>query len=441
MAGRSERLPLGRVIPRFRKDDEVRRPPARPRVPLESRLVPRALLALAIGAFAIGTTEFVVLGMLPEIADGLGVSVSAVGILISAYAVGVVIGAPTLTAVGLRFTPKQTLVALMVVFVVGNVLSAVAPSYGLLVAARVVTALAHGSFFGVGAVAARRLVPPDHATRAISLMITGLTLANVLGVPLGTFVAQHASWRIVLAGIALIGVVTIAGLLAWMPSDAGEPTDLRAELRAFRSGQVWLVLALTMVGFSALFAVYSYVSPILTDLGGIPAAWVTPVLALFGAGTTVGTLAGGRLGDRYGFSFVAVGLVAMAGILVAFAFLARTTVAAVALLVLFGTVAFAIGPVVQNAVIDAARVPGGSLVSAANQAAFNVANALGAALGALVISQGLGYTAPMWIGAVLALLGAGLAVLARAGGRRAALADAVAIVAHRQDALQRAEAA
>ena len=402
--------------------------------------MPRALLALAIGAFAIGTTEFVVMGMLPEIAEGLGVSVSAVGILISAYAVGVVLGAPTLTAIGLRFTPRQTLVALMVVFVVGNTLSALAPSYGLLVAARVLTALAHGSFFGVGAVAARRLVPPDRSARAISLMITGLTLANVIGVPLGTFVAQQASWRIVLGAIAVIGLVTIAGLLAWMPGDAGEPTDLRGELRAFRRGQVWLVLGLTMIGFSALFSVYSYVSPILTDLGGIPTEWVTPVLALFGIGATVGTLVGGRLGDRYGFSFVAGGLIAMTVVLVAFAFLARTPVLAVVLLVLFGTLSFALGPVVQNAVIDAAAVPGGSLVSAANQAAFNIANAIGAALGALVISQGLGYTAPMGVGAVLALAGAALALLARAVDRRRG-ADVVPVERLAPDRLQPADAA
>jgi MFS transporter, DHA1 family, inner membrane transport protein len=381
--------------------------------------VPRALLALAIGAFGIGTTEFVVMGMLPEIGDGLGVSVSAVGLLISAYAVGVVVGAPTLTALGLRFTPRQTLVALMVVFVVGNLLASIAPSYETLVGARVLTALSHGSFFGVGAVAARRLVPPEKATQSISLMITGLTVANVIGVPLGTFVAQHSSWRLVFAGIALIGLVTIAGLLAWMPGDRGEPADLRAELVAFRRGQVWLVLGLTMVGFAAMFAVYSYVSPILTELGGIPTPWVTPVLALFGIGTTIGTLAGGRLGDRYGFSFVAVGLVAMAAVLVAFALLARTPAAAVTLLVLFGTIGFSLGPVVQNGVIEAARVRGGSLVSAANQGAFNVANALGAALGALVISSGLGYTAPMWVGAVLALAGAGIAVMAGVGGRRA----------------------
>jgi MFS transporter, DHA1 family, inner membrane transport protein len=380
--------------------------------------VPRALLALAIGAFGIGTTEFVVMGMLPEIADGFGVSVSAVGLLISAYAVGVVVGAPTLTALGVRFTPRQTLVGLMVVFVIGNALSALAPTYATLAVARVVTALAHGSFFGVGAVAARRLVPPDRATRAISLMISGLTTANVVGVPLGTFVAQQTSWRLVFGGIAVLGLVTIAGLLAWLPRDVGEPADLRTELAAFRRGQVWLVLGLTVVGFSALFAVYSYVSPILTELSGIPVEWVTPVLALFGVGTTVGTLAGGRLGDRYGFSSVTVGLLATAAVLVAFALLARSPVAAVVLLVLFGMLAFALGPVVLNGVIEAARVPGGSLVSAANQGAFNLANALGAALGAGVLSAGLGYTAPIWVGAVLALVGAGIAVVVRAADRR-----------------------
>lgn len=385
-------------------------------------LVPRALLALAIGAFGIGTTEFVVMGMLPEIADGLDVSVSAVGLLISAYAIGVVVGAPTLTALGLRFTPRQTLVALMVVFVVGNLLAALAPTYGTLASARVLTALAHGSFFGVGAIAARRLVAPERATQAISLMVTGLTLANVVGVPAGTWVAQQTSWRLVLAAIAGIGVLTIAGLLAWLPADGGEPTDLRTELSAFRSRQVWLVLALTMVGFAATFAVYSYVTPILTDLAGFSSGSVTPVLALFGVGTTVGTLLGGRLGGRFGFGFVAVGMLGVAVVLGVFAFSARNAVAAVVLLVLFGTLGFAMGPIVLNGVIEAADVPGGSLVSAANQAAFNVANALGAALGALVISQGYGLTAPMWVGAALAVGGAGIALWVRHGDRRPAAA-------------------
>ncbi|WP_138758923.1 MFS transporter [Modestobacter altitudinis] len=388
--------------------------------------MPRALLALAIGAFGIGTTEFVVMGMLPQIADGLDVSVSAVGLLISAYAIGVVIGAPTLTALGVRFTPRQTLVALMVLFTVGNLLSALAPSYGWLIAARVFAALAHGSFFGVGAVAARRLVPKEKATQAISLMITGLTVANVIGVPLGTFVAQQLSWRLVFAAVAGIGLVTIAGLLAWMPTVAGEPTDLRSELGAFRRRGVWLVLSTTMIGFAALFSVYSYVSPILTELGGIPEAWVTPVLGLFGAGTTIGTLVGGRLGDRWGMSFVAVGLLGTAGALAVLALVARTPVAAITVLVFFGMLAFALGPVVQNRVIEAARVPGGSLVSAANQAAFNVANALGAALGAAALSAGFGYTAPIWVGASLALLGTGIAVATIRSERRerAALAFA-----------------
>ena len=385
--------------------------------------MPRALLALSVGAFGLGTTEFVVMGVLPQIAAGLGVSVPAVGLLISAYAVGVVVGAPTLTAIGVRFSPRQCLVALMVLFTLGNTAAALAPGYEWLVAARVLTALSHGAFFGVGAVAARSLVAPERATSAIAQMMVGLTLANVVGVPLGTFLAQQTSWRLVFAVVAGLGLLTIAGLLAWLPAGVGGSGDLRAEVAAFRLPRVWLLLGLTMIGFAALFAVYSYVSPILTDLGGIPEGWVTPVLALFGVGTTVGTLLGGRLGDRFGLRFVAAGMVASAVLLTAFAFLAPVPVAAVVLLVLFGTVAFAMGPSVQNGVIEAAELDGGSLVSAANQAAFNVANALGAALGALVISAGLGLTAPMWVGAALALAGAGIAIAAhRHGSRRTPVA-------------------
>jgi MFS transporter, DHA1 family, inner membrane transport protein len=379
--------------------------------------MPRALLALAIGAFGIGTTEFVIMGMLPQISADLDVSVSAVGLLISGYALGVVIGAPTLTALGVRFTPRQTLIGLMVVFTVGNALSALAPGYTALMAARMLTALAHGSFFGVGAVAARRLVPKEKGTQAISLMFTGLTLANVIGVPLGTFVAQQLSWRFVFAGAAAIGLVTIAGLTAWMPRVAGEPTDLRHELSAFRRRQVWLTLSVTTFGFGALFSVYSYVSPILTDLAGVPESWVTVVLGLFGVGTTVGTLLGGRLGDRFGFPFVIGTLLVTATVLLLFTVLVSVAAAAVVIVVLFGAITFAAGPAVQNRAIDAARVRGGSLVSAANQGAFNAANALGAALGAATLSAGWGYRAPMFVGAGLALVGAVLALVALRSGR------------------------
>jgi len=237
---------------------------------------------------------------------------------------------------------------------------------------------------------------------------------------------------VVFVAVVVIGLVTIAGLFAWMPAVAGERTDLRSELRAFRRSAVWLVLGLTMIGFAALFAVYSYVSPILTELSGLSEAWVTPVLGLFGLGTTLGTLAGGRLGDRWGMSFVRAGLAAGAVTLTLFALLAHIAVAAVVLLVLFGVISFSLGPVVQNRVIEVARVPGGSLVSAANQAAFNVANALGAALGAGVLSAGLGYTSTLWVGAVLALAGTGIATLAVRAERReraASVAEAAALLA------------
>ncbi|MGY5885920.1 MFS transporter [Modestobacter lacusdianchii] len=397
--------------------------------------MPRALLALSIGAFGIGTSEFVIMGMLPQVAEDLDVSVPAVGLLISAYALGVVIGAPTLTALGVRFTPRQTLIGLMVVFTVGNALSALAPGYAALTAARVVTALAHGSFFGVGAVAARRLVPREKGTQAISLMFVGLTLANVVGVPLGTFVAQQLSWRLVFGGAAAIGLLTIAGLVAWMPRVASAPTDLRQELGAFRRRQVWLTLAVTTIGFAALFSVYSYISPILTDLAGMPESRVTVVLALFGLGTTAGTLLGGRMGDRFGFAFVTVGLLATAALLVVFTVVVVNPVAAVVLVVLFGAITFSGGPVVQNRAIEAAQVQGGSLVSAANQGAFNAANALGAALGAATIDAGWGYRAPMWVGAALAVVGAGLSVVAvrsqRAETARSAVAEPVTTAAVR----------
>ena len=395
--------------------------------------MPRALLALAIGAFGIGTSEFVIMGMLPQVADDFSVSVAAVGILISAYALGVVIGAPTLTALGVRFTPRQTLIGLMVVFTVGNALSALSPSYETLMAARVITALAHGSFFGVGAVAARALVPREKGTQAISLMFVGLTLANVIGVPIGTFVAQQLSWRLVFGGAAAIGLLTIAGLAAWMPRVAGAPTDLRQELGAFRRRQVWLTLAVTTVGFAALFSVYSYVTPILTDLSGVPEHSVTFVLALFGLGTTAGTLLGGRLGDRYGFVFVTVGLLVTAALLVVFTVVVVVPAAAVVLLVLFGAITFSGGPVVQNRAIEAARVSGGSLVSAANQGAFNAANALGAALGAATLTAGWGYRAPMWVGAALALLGAGLSVVALRSQRAETARDAAAAAPTRSE--------
>ncbi|MET3804582.1 DHA1 family inner membrane transport protein [Nakamurella sp. UYEF19] len=366
--------------------------------------MPRVLVALAIGAFAIGSTEFAVIGLLPQIAAGLDVTIPAVGLLITAYAIGVMLGAPTLTALSSRWTTRQTLIGLMGVFIVGNALSSVAPSYGVLMAARVITALAHGSFFGVGAIAARRTVAPERATRAISLMFLGLTISNVVGVPGATWLGQHFGWRIVFAVIAVIGVLTMVAVRAWLPDDDIR-IDLRAELGAFRRRSVWFGLGVTTIGFGSLFAVYSYISPIMTDLAGVSENGVTLVLVFFGLGTTAGALLGGWAGDRWGMKAVAVGLAVVALLLALFTITSHNSVTATITLVAFGTVAFALGPIVQNRIIEAAGT-GGSMVSAANQGAFNVANAIGAAGGAYVIKAGFGLTGTMWVGVLLASSGA-----------------------------------
>jgi DHA1 family inner membrane transport protein len=373
--------------------------------------VPRALIALAVGAFALGTTEFLMMGLLPQVATDLGVSVPAAGLVISAYAVGVVVGAPTLTALAVRLPLKHVLLGLMVLFTAGHVAMALAPGYGAVVAARLVTGLSHGAYFGVGAVVARSVVPPERAARAIALMFAGLTLANVVGVPAGTALGQVVSWRVAFAAVGALGLLTVLAVSAWVPPAQGGTTSLRAELAAFRRPQVLLALAVTTVGTGALFAVYSYVAPILTDLTGLGERAVVGVLVVFGIGTTAGTLLGGALADRFPMPTVVGCLLAVAAVLGALTLTVTSPVAAVATLVAFGVVAFAIGSPLQSRVITAS---GGAalLVSAANQGAFNTDNAVGAFLGAEVLDAGLGYRATMVVGIALALGGAALAALA-----------------------------
>lgn len=384
----------------------------------------RALLPLAIGAFAIGSTEFAIMGLLPEIGETLGATVPAMGLLITAYALGVVVGAPILTALSAWISSKQTLVALMAVFAVGNLLSAFATDYRMMLISRVVASLAHGSFFGVGAIVARRLAPPGKQTQAISLMFTGLTVANLLGVPLGTWLGQTVSWRLVFGIIAGLGVLTMIAVALAIPDDSTR-INLRQEVRAFKLPQVWFGLGITTVAFGALFAVYSYITPILNEHTGIDGTMVTIVLALYGLGTTVGSIMGGRLGDRYGLPMVAWGLGAGAVLLVLFTVTSHSLIGAIITLIAFGAIMFALGPVVQNRVIEAAGPSGGgSLVSALNQGAFNIANAIGAALGALVIDLGLGYSATMWVGAALSLLGAGVVTVAVLADRRSTVKSA-----------------
>jgi DHA1 family inner membrane transport protein len=381
--------------------------------------MPLALLALAVGAFGIGTTEFVMMGLLPDVADDLHISIPAAGHLVSAYALGVVIGAPLLAAVTARMSRRTVLIALMALFVVGNALSAFAPGNGSLLAARFVSGLPHGAFFGVGAVVATNMVAPERKARSVSLMFLGLTVANVAGVPVATLMGQHLGWRATFLGVSAIGLAAIASLALLIPRDHAHAsaTGLRGELAALKSLPVWLALGTTVAGFGALFAAYSYVTPMLTDSAGFAEANVTLLLALFGVGSTAGNLLGGRLADHSLRGTLFGGLAALAVVLAFFPLLMRAEWSAAVAVTLLGMAAFITGSPLQLMVMEkAAAAP--SLASSANQAAFNLANAGGAWIGGLALAAGFGVTSPALTGAALAVLGLGVAGVAYAVDRR-----------------------
>ncbi|CCK30558.1 Inner membrane transport protein ydhP [Streptomyces davaonensis JCM 4913] len=381
--------------------------------------MPLALLALAVGAFGIGTTEFVMMGLLPDVAADLGISIPSAGHLVSAYALGVVIGAPLLAAVTARMSRRKVLIGLMVLFVAGNALSALAPDNGWLLAARFLSGLPHGAFFGVGAVVATSLVAPERKARSVSLMFLGLTVANVAGVPVATLVGQHLGWRVTFLGVSAIGVAAIASLALLIPRDGGiNPSHgLRGELAALRSLPVWLALGTTVAGFGALFAAYSYVTPMLTDAAGYADASVTLLLALFGVGATIGNLLGGRLADHAMRATLFGGLASLALVLALFPLLMSSAWSAAPAVVLLGTAAFVTGSPLQLMVMEKASAAP-SLASSANQAAFNLANAGGAWIGGVALAAGFGVTSPAVAGAGLAVLGLGVAGVAYAVDRR-----------------------
>ncbi|MFJ3301938.1 MFS transporter [Streptomyces sp. NPDC086549] len=381
--------------------------------------MPLALLALAVGAFGIGTTEFVMMGLLPDVADDLHISIPTAGHLVSAYALGVVIGAPLLAAATARMPRRKVLMALMALFVAGNALSALAPGYDSLLAARFLSGLPHGAFFGVGAVVATTMVPPERKARSVSLMFLGLTVANVAGVPVATLMGQHLGWRATFLGVSAIGVAAIASLALLIPHDSSHApaTGLRGELAALRSLPVWLALGTTVAGFGALFAAYSYVTPMLTDSAGFAEAGVTPLLALFGFGATAGNLLGGRLADHSLRGTLFGGLASLVTVLLLFPVLMRAEWSAALAVALLGMAAFVTGSPLQLMVMEkAAAAP--SLASSANQAAFNLANAGGAWIGGLALAAGFGVTSPAVAGAGLAVLGLGVASVAYAVDRR-----------------------
>ncbi|RZU37763.1 DHA1 family inner membrane transport protein [Streptomyces sp. BK022] len=392
--------------------------------------MPLALLALAVGAFGIGTTEFVMMGLLPDVADDLHISIPTAGHLVSAYALGVVIGAPLLAAVTARMSRRTVLIGLMAVFVAGNALSAFAPGYESLLAARFLSGLPHGAFFGVGAVVATGMVAPERKARSVSLMFLGLTVANVAGVPVATLMGQHMGWRATFLGVSAIGLAAIAALALLIPRDHTHATSagLRHELAALKSLPVWLALGTTVAGFGALFAAYSYVTPMLTDSAGFAPASVTLLLALFGVGATAGNLLGGRLADHAMRGTLFGGLAALGVVLALFPLLMRAEWSAALGVALLGMAAFVTGSPLQLMVMEkAAAAP--SLASSANQAAFNLANAGGAWIGGLALAAGFGATSPAVAGALLAVLGLGVAGVAYGVDRRRASAPAGRLVA------------
>ena len=390
--------------------------------------MPLALYALTAGAFGIGVTEFVIMGLLLEVSTDLGVSIPAAGLLISGYALGVVVGAPVMTVMTRRWPRKAVLLTLMLIFTLGNAACALAPSYASLMMARVVTAFAHGTFFGVGSVVATGLVAADRRASAIAVMFTGLTVANILGVPFGTWLGQMLGWRATFWAVTLVGGVAMAVIALFVPRGTSAPDegDWRSDLRALTRPPVFLGLLTTVLGFGGLFAVFTYIAPLLTQITGFEDAAVSPILLVFGAGLIAGNLIGGRLADWRLVPSILGSLAVLAGVLALMTFAIHDQIATVAFVALLGAAAFATVPPLQMWVLEKAVGAGQSLASSFNIAAFNLGNAAGAWLGGFVIDHGPGLGAVTWVAALVPLSAMLVALLAlRLDSRRRRNADVI----------------
>jgi len=375
--------------------------------------MPIALLALTAGAFGIGVTEFVIMGLLIEVSTDFGVSIGMAGLLISGYALGVVAGAPVLTILTSRWPRKLTLLALMGIFIVGNLACALAPNYAVLMAARVLTAFAHGTFFGVGSVVAASLVAPDRKASAIAIMFTGLTVANVLGVPFGTWLGQAFGWRATFWAVAGVGVLALAVIALFVPRDQAGSQDGNpvAELRILMQPKVLMGLLTTVLGFAGVFVVFTYIAPILTGIAGLPEAAVSPILLVFGGGLVVGNLVGGRLADWKLVPTVLGTLAVLALVLGLMGLGLDNPWVTVAFIGLLGAAGFATVAPLQLWVLGKAEGAGQTLASSFNIAAFNLGNALGAWLGGVVVEQGAGLEALPLVAAALPVAGIATALL------------------------------
>lgn len=367
----------------------------------------KSLLTLTLGGLGIGITEFVMMGLLPDIAKDLSITIPQAGHLISAYALGVVVGAPLLVAIAGSYPPKKILIALMLMFTAFNALSAFSPDYITMFAARFLAGLPHGAFFGVGSVVASRIAAKGKEAQAVSLMFAGLTIANVIGVPLGTYIGHHYSWRYTFVIIVIVGLITLLSLKLWMPNlPATKDRNLKKELAFFKLPEAWLIILMIAIGTGGLFSWYSYIAPLLTDVSGFSADSITYILVLAGLGMLVGNFIGGRLADRFSPAKASVALlIAMAVTLFIVHYISENQVLSLVMTFITGAVAFALAAPIQMLMINTAK--GSEMLAASvSQASFNIGNALGAFLGGLPLAAGYDYTSPVWVGTVMALTGA-----------------------------------
>ncbi|WP_307284635.1 MFS transporter [Phyllobacterium ifriqiyense] len=373
--------------------------------------MPLPILALAIASFCIGTTEFVIMGLLPEVAADLGVSIPSAGLLVTGYALGVVIGAPIIAIATASLPRKPVLIGLAMLFVVGNLFCAIAPNYWMLMIARVVTAFGHGAFFGIGSVVAANLVPRHKRASAIALMFAGLTLANILGVPAGTALGEVYGWRATFFAVVAIGVAAVIAIIALVPFSKNEPkgSGILSEVKVLGKLQVWLAMVISALASASLFAVFTYIKPILTDVSGISTSAVTWVLLLFGAGMTVGNVIGGKLADWKLMPTVIGTLIALVLTHVILAEISGLPTAIIITVFFWGVLTFIIVPPLQMRVVESAdEAP--NLAATLNQGAFNVGNASGAWIGGAALTLGVPYQYLPFVGAALALMGLAVAV-------------------------------
>lgn len=389
-----------------------------------------ALLALAIGAFGIGVTEFSPMGMLPVMATDLGVSIPTAGLLVSAYAVGVMLGAPLMTLTTTKLPRRTLLIGLMAIFTLGNFLSAIATDYTSLLIARIITSLNHGAFFGVGSVVAASVVAPDKKAGAVAAMFTGLTIATIGGVPLAALVGEVAGWRTAFWGVTALGVIAMIALRFALPNiPADKDVDVKSEINVLKRGSVLFALALTVIGSSAMFTVFTYIAPILQSEAKASSLFITAMLVIYGVGLTVGNMLGGRFADKSVDKTLIASLGGLIGLLVIFAFAMQWPVVAPLVIFLWGVASFAIVPPLQMRVMqEASDAP--NLASAMNIGAFNLGNAVGAALGGAVISHGLGYPAVSLAGAAMSAIGLVMVLMARRSAKEEASRPKVAVMGH-----------